>query len=517
MWDGDYLRDGDEVYGTYNGIKTDPLEWDTDLDSITYFVVYEGGKVDYTFRLSDGDELYYYGTNPTYGDTDLDGITDGWELYLGSGLVPDVVFEYYTISFPILLDPLSNDTDGDTIWDGLELMIANQSSLIYPYVGFYLVQPYNTSPVLSDTDSDFLSDSEEIDVYYTRPDNIDTDNDTLSDYDEIFFHLTDPLKNDTDADGLLDCNETTAVISAGFGSSKHSISLMGPYNPIYPTFANDSDTDDDLLPDGAELDVNMSYNSDPMVTDSLITGIQDGMLFDSDHDGIADGLEYYGDPNGTLTRTTIIAGGGPFNPDSDRDGLLDGLEWQGVEGADGEFYQTNASNWDTDNDTFSDGLEILVGTSPVNKTNASIMWAKLDVYRDDLLITSPIDTTYETETITVTAANFSLFSAVNYRFTKGPTSHEEEKMTYNKKQYQWESQLLSLPKGAYTLEVTGIKPDASEVLKRISFYIQVEPLQIEPILIGGAIGVSTVSILIFLTTIIDIQKFLFWRRKEGGT
>ena len=53
--------------------------WDTDLDSITYFVVYGGGKIDYTFRLSDGDELYYYGTNPTYGDTDLDGITD-WKV-----------------------------------------------------------------------------------------------------------------------------------------------------------------------------------------------------------------------------------------------------------------------------------------------------------------------------------------------------------------------------------------------------------------------------------------------------
>ncbi|MHA2304887.1 MAG: hypothetical protein ACXACU_05785, partial [Candidatus Hodarchaeales archaeon] len=89
VWDGDYIRDGDEVYGTYNGIKTDPLKWDTDLDSITYFVVYAGGKIDYTFRMSDGDELYDYGTNPTQGDTDLDGICDGWELYLGSGLVPD--------------------------------------------------------------------------------------------------------------------------------------------------------------------------------------------------------------------------------------------------------------------------------------------------------------------------------------------------------------------------------------------------------------------------------------------
>ncbi len=508
VWDGDYIRDGDEVYGTYNGIKTDPLKWDTDLDSITYFVVYPGGKIDYTFRMSDGDELYDYGTNPTYGDTDLDGLTDGWELYLGSGLVPDVVFEFYSIEFPILLDPLSNDTDADTILDGVEMMIGNQSSLIYPYVGFFLVMPYNTSPVLSDSDFDFLSDSQELDEYYTRPDVVDTDNDTLSDYDEIFFHLTNPLQNDTDADGLLDCNETTAVVPAGWGSGKSTINLMGPYNPVYPTFADDPDSDDDYLPDGAELDATLPYLSDPMIPDSLIPGIKDGLLFDSDHDGISDGYEYFGDPNGTLTPTTMIAGGGPFNPDSDHDGLLDGFEWQ--------VFGTNATNWDSDNDSFSDGLEYLVGTNASEFTNASDMFDKLDIYRDDLVVTSPIDTTYETEAITTTVANFTTFSTVSYRFVHGPTSHTAAQLDYNVRQHQWQSGLITLEKGSYTIEVTGTKPDDTNVVKRVSFYIQVEPVDIAPFLIGGVIGFSTISLLIFLTTIIDLQKLIFWKKEEGG-
>ncbi|MFX0013829.1 MAG: hypothetical protein ACFFBQ_05725 [Promethearchaeota archaeon] len=514
VWDGDYLRDGDEVYGTYNGIKTDPLVWDTDLDSITYFIVYAGGKVDYTFRLSDGDELYYYGTNPTYGDTDLDGLTDGWELYLGSGIIPNFT--------PMPLDPLNDDTDGDTLLDGLELMIANFTSLIYPWIGFYSVRPYNTSPVLLDSDFDFLNDSEEIDDYFTRPDRVDTDNDTLSDYDEIFFHLTDPLKNDTDSDGLLDCNETTAVaMLVGIESKdiKYSIQVTGYwdtvtgilYNPIYPTNATDPDTDNDFLPDGAELDPELPYNqagTDPMITDSLVNGTKDGLLFDSDHDYIPDGYEFFGEPNGTLSPTALIAGGGPFNPDSDHDGLIDGLEWL--------EYGTNASNWDTDNDTFSDGLEILLGTNATEKTNASDIYAALDAYRGDLVITSPIETTYETESLTVTAANFTIFSNVKYRFIDGPVSRDEIDMIYNKRQYQWQSQLLTLSKGTYLLEVIGTKGDNSEVTKRIRFYVQMEPLQLEPILIGGLIGFGSVSLLLLLIEFVDIQKFLFWRRKEGG-
>ncbi|MHA2203543.1 MAG: hypothetical protein ACW991_07620, partial [Candidatus Hodarchaeales archaeon] len=348
------------------------------------------------------------------------------------------------------------------------------------------------------------------------------DNDTLSDYDEIFFHLTNPLRNDTDADGLMDCNETTAVITlAGIQPEgiKLSIHLSGYldsvtgvlYYPDYPTNATDRDTDNDFLPDGAELDPELPYNiagTNPMVTDSIVNGTEDGLLFDSDHDYIPDGYEYFGEPNGTLSPTVLIAGGGPFNPDSDHDGLIDGEEWL--------EYGTNATNWDTDNDTFSDGLEILLGTNATAYTNASDIYAKLDDYRGDLVITSPITTTYETESISITATNFTALSSVRYRFTNGPISHEETEMNYNNRQFQWQSQLLTLSKGAYTLEVIGTKADNSEIVKMIRFFVQMEPLRIEHFLIGGLIGFGSVSIFLLFIEIVDLQKFLFWRRKDGG-
>jgi hypothetical protein len=89
-------------------------------------------------------------------------------------------------------------------------------------------------------------------------------------------------------------------------------------------------------------------------------------------------------------------------------------------------------------------------------------------------------------------------------------------MNYNSRQYQWQSQLLTLPKGTYNLEVIGTKADNSEVVKKIRFFVQVEPLRVEPFLIGGLIGFGSVSIFLFLIEMVDLQKFLFWRRKEGG-
>jgi hypothetical protein len=359
-----------------------------------------------------------------------------------------------------------------------------------------------------------LSDSEELDVYFTRPDVVDTDNDTLSDYDEIFFHLTDPTQNDTDADGLLDCNETTAVvpISIVTGRIKFKINLMGPYNPVYPTNATDPDTDDDLLPDGAELDPGLPYHSNPMQADYLINGTLDGLIFDSDHDGIPDGYEYFGDSsiNGTMTPTVMIAGGGPFNPDSDCDGLLDGLEWQ--------ILGTDPANWDTDNDTWGDGLEHLVGTDPLVFTNSSEMYDALDIYRDDLMITSPIEAVYETEMITVTGTNFTSFSSVGYRFTSGPISHEFTQMKYNPRHYQFESQLLTLPKGTYRLEMVAKRPDNTEVVKSVRFYILVEPVDYIPLIWGGLLGFGFTGALLFLINNLDLKKLLYLNeRKEGDT
>ncbi|MHA1971432.1 MAG: hypothetical protein ACTSW1_00485 [Candidatus Hodarchaeales archaeon] len=519
VWDGDYIRDGDEVFGTITGRKTNPLAWDTDYDSLTYFVVYPGGYIDYTFRVGDGEEILFYGTDPTYGDTDLDGLTDGWELYSREN-IPN----YQSIE----LDPNNNDSDGDGLLDGQELNIRNFTSLIYPYIAFTYYSPFGTSPTDPDSDNDGLSDYIEIQVYKTDPNQPDTDNDTLSDYDEVMFHLTDPKNNDTDADMLLDCDELTAIAisSTGGGSGSSFPSDIGmkltsvvEYQPKYLTLANDSDYDDDFLPDGLEVldniyvpqwGINISYNSDPFVKDSVRPGVLDGYAFDFDHDGLSDGFEIYGnvtDPS-DFTPTTIVPGGGPYNPDSDRDGLLDGAEYF--------IYKTNASNYDTDGDNFSDGLEITIGTDPLNKTSYEELMSAIDGYREQLAILSPIDEEYNTSTITVTVANFTNVESIDYEIMDKQSNllRHSSTLTYSRERKLWESLFIQLPKGLYRLSVHARRYDGFYINKQIIFSVNMpipsnsEILMILSVLFGTGSFIGTLGFIVIAkkTTPVLIRK-----------
>jgi hypothetical protein len=86
---------------------------------------------------TDGDLLtnegeFIQNTNPTLGDTDGDGRSDGDEVNGGSGPVA------------IITNPLVADTDGDTLSDGLE------------------VNTHGTNPNMKDTDSDGYQDNVEV-------------------------------------------------------------------------------------------------------------------------------------------------------------------------------------------------------------------------------------------------------------------------------------------------------------------------------------------------------------------
>jgi hypothetical protein len=100
----------------------------------------------------------------------------------------------------------------------------------------------------ADTDSDGLTNTDEINIYFTDPLDSDTDDDGLSDGDEVNMHGTDPTLADTDADGLSDGFE----IAIGL-------------NPL------DDDHDDDTVLDGAD---NCPFRSNPSQTnsDSLAAG-----------------------------------------------------------------------------------------------------------------------------------------------------------------------------------------------------------------------------------------------------
>lgn len=133
--DGDGLTDDDEA-----ALGTNPDDPDSDGD-----------------RLSDGDEVNTFGTNPLSSRTDGDHLNDGDEVDMG-------------------LDPLDRDTDGDGISDD-----ADENPLT----------PDGTPDPDADTDGDGLSDGEEANLG-TDPNSEDTDGDGIGDASEAQAG-TDPL------------------------------------------------------------------------------------------------------------------------------------------------------------------------------------------------------------------------------------------------------------------------------------------------------------------------------------
>ncbi|MCW8092843.1 S8 family serine peptidase [Alteromonas sp. ASW11-130] len=103
-------------------------------------------------------------------DTDLDGMSDWWELQYGLD--------------PEDLSDANLDADNDHLTN-LEEYFAG------------------SSPLLIDTDDDGLSDADEVNTYLTNPAMKDTDEDGLEDNIEI-LEQSDPLTVDTDSDGISD-------------------------------------------------------------------------------------------------------------------------------------------------------------------------------------------------------------------------------------------------------------------------------------------------------------------------
>jgi len=139
---------------------------------------------------SDGLPDYYeniIGTDKDNNDTDVDGLTDGYE------------------EFSLDTDPLKPDTDGNGVNDGDEDPDTDGLSNINEY-------SLNTSPLISDSDEDGLNDGDEVNSYGTNPLKFDSDDDGISDGDEIALGL-DP--NNTSTNGMPDGEHTfSQVVSA---------------------------------------------------------------------------------------------------------------------------------------------------------------------------------------------------------------------------------------------------------------------------------------------------------------
>ncbi|MEW6989413.1 hypothetical protein AADZ91_01880 [Colwelliaceae bacterium 6441] len=203
---------------------------------------------------TDGDGLnnlqeFQNDTDPRIADSDNDGLSDGYEVLTS------------------LSNPLLKDTDGDGLTDDDE------------------VNTYLTSPILIDSDGDGLDDDIELFVIGSNPNSTDSDNDGMGDYFEVQYLLA---PNDA-TDIVLDADNDGLNNLAEFNNST---------NPL------DSDTDDDNLSDGAEVN---TYGSNPLLVDTDQDLIIDGdevnaglnpnlasdALTDLDNDGYSNRTENY--------------------------------------------------------------------------------------------------------------------------------------------------------------------------------------------------------------------------------
>ncbi|NHJ14265.1 MAG: hypothetical protein EAX95_11350 [Candidatus Thorarchaeota archaeon] len=472
--DGDGLSDGEEVK-TYD---TDPLAWDTDLDSITEPNA-TGGM---TFPLSDYHEVmgvYNYSTNPTEPDTDLDGLSDALEMYLGTGEIPWMD--------PMPLNPLSNDTDNDLLIDGSELVLVNVSDIVYPYIAVTLVLRYNSSPVMRDTDNDTLIDYQEVVVFNTDPANPDTDGDTIPDWWEVWVYNTSALYNDTDGDQIPDYEEYLVEIwpygpwppsnwSIGIGSENeptegeppaaeppseyvfaegtYVLAQYEPPPPLYATDPTDIDSDDDWLPDGAEV---YMYGSNPMDIDSDNDGTDDTYEFDTDFDGLEDGIEF--------KLGLQMTGGGILDPDSDNDGIRDGDEYY--------IYHTNPASADSDGDGLSDGFEIAVGSNPFSWSGFAVI--------------SPMHDSTVLPEVTISVMNFTTLAAswCRYRLV-GQAWSSDIPLSFDDGEGRWVSTPILLAEGVYELEVSGELTNGTVLQETLTFTV-------------SATGVHVIRTIIILT------------------
>jgi hypothetical protein len=185
--DSDYTSNNGVNDGTEVKFGTDPLDYTDD------------SEVD-----SDGDGLSdiaerNYRTDPDRIDTDNDNLPDGWIDFNLNGRKDLGEFEDRNLngrqdysywnswnggSGPGETNARDGDSDNDGLMDGFEIKIG-------------------TDPINSDTDGDGLNDWEEI-YFLTDPHEPDTDNDGLDDGDEVNEHNSNPVLLDTDGDGLND-------------------------------------------------------------------------------------------------------------------------------------------------------------------------------------------------------------------------------------------------------------------------------------------------------------------------
>lgn len=352
--DEDGTSDGDEVA---NG--TDPLDPDSDGDGMPNQWEADNGlnpdeddadedpDVD---GLSNLDE-YQNDTDPNSADTDSDGLPDGWEVIYeldplsgdafmdidGDGLTNLEEYEEGT-------SPRSADTDTDGMPDNWEIEnnlnpVFNEAAEDADGDGLSNFSEYTngTDPHNSDTDDDDMPDGWEV-SNSLDPTVDDASGDPDGDGADNLFEYkngTDPQEYnpeyvDTDGDGMSDQWEllyspplmTNVVDSAGDADSDGLSNLNEYLNGTDPT---DSDTDDDGLSDGQEVNTFATdptnawdpvFVDDDALGDVAVGGFQDPDISDTNENGTItypfDSIQEAVDGSNTVNGMTVLVADGLY-------------------------------------------------------------------------------------------------------------------------------------------------------------------------------------------------------------
>ncbi len=366
--DGDGIRDGDEVYGPFQGNR----------------------RQRWLIHMDDGRDSYTTTSHPGRADTDGDGLTDCQELlfdpscslitvYLDAAGVPTIQPRSNTGVAHLVLgttmltkrtDPANPDTDGDGLTDlveviGFSYVALNGARTVLTYQTMPDT-PYATNPLSRDTDLDGLFDRAEV-MLGSNP--VRPDGDTVRDNDAdglvnavetipqtvrvirstglVTLQVTsNPDQVDSDGDGLTDWEEYHGCLDQNRDFSCDSDARFGPTDRMNP------DTDGDGLTDRQEV-MGVRFAGDA----SAPLRFTDPVRYDTDGDGTSDGVEV----NNSWTVSVAGRGGyvvwsDPLAADGDGDGLTDTQE---------RSLGTDPNKADTDGDGALDGLE----ANPGRQTN----------------------------------------------------------------------------------------------------------------------------------------------------
>lgn len=295
--------------GDMGKTKTNPVKADTDRGGVNDGS--EDSNLNGVADPTETDPAFGQGMDDTPADTDMDGLSDATEMFIGSDPMDadtddDGVIDGKEANpsedtdLDLLVNVLDVDSDNDALFDGTEQGLdcsAKGTALAKNHCRADLDSgATKTSPLLADTDKGGVRDGSEdvdlngrIDAMETDPTAehgeddgtvVDTDKDGLSDGLEKAIG-TDPMDADSDDDGLPDGEEPNP-------SDDHDSD--GKINALDP------DSDDDGLFDGTErskacMPPAVDASKMQCIADADPTTSTGALSVDTDKGGTPDGIE----------------------------------------------------------------------------------------------------------------------------------------------------------------------------------------------------------------------------------